>query len=311
MYSKLTDEVVLASPDNYSHGRNGEKICKITPHHMAGVLSGRRCAELFQESGRDASANYCIGVDGDIVCSVEEEDRAWTSYSGWNDRQSITIEVSNNEIGGGWSVSEASWNALVNLCVDICNRYGFRLDYTGDKYGSLTRHNMFVNTNCPGPYLQSRFQELADIVNARLDGGDIPDPTPEPSWDSTIKSIQSWLNDEYGAGLAVDGYYGPKTHKALVKALQHEFNVQLGAGLAEDGIFGPATKSKCPNIRKGMSGNITKLIQCMLYCRGYDPNGIDGIFGSGTESAVKAFQRDNGLSADGIVGKNTFEKLFK
>lgn len=33
-------------------------------------------------------------------------------------------------------------------------------------------------------------------------------------------------------------------------------------------------------------------------------------FGSGTANAVKQFQRDNGLSADGIVGKNTFAKLF-
>lgn len=138
-----------------------------------------------------------------------------------------------------------------------------------------------------------------------------PEPTPTPTGDRQIREIQEWLNNEYGAGLTVDGYYEPKTHKALVKALQHEFNVQLGAGLVEDGIFGPATKAKCPNIRKGMRGNITKLIQCMLYCRGYDPNGIDGIFGSGTEAAVKAFQRDHGLSADGIVGKNTFEKLFK
>lgn len=60
-----------------------------------------------------------------------------------------------------------------------------------------------------------------------------------------------------------------------------------------------------------MKGNITKLIQCMLYCRGYNPNGIDGIFGSGTERAVKSFQSNNGLTSDGIVGKNTFEKLFK
>ncbi|MEV5116705.1 peptidoglycan-binding protein [Peribacillus frigoritolerans] len=37
---------------------------------------------------------------------------------------------------------------------------------------------------------------------------------------------------------------------------------------------------------------------------------MDGIFGSGTEIAVKAFQRVNGLSADGIAGENTFAKLF-
>ena len=83
-YSKLTQELVLADTSNYSQGRNGEKICKITPHHMAGVLTGKQCARIFQNSARNASSNYCIGVDGDIVCSVEEENRAWTSSSGWN-----------------------------------------------------------------------------------------------------------------------------------------------------------------------------------------------------------------------------------
>lgn len=281
MYSKLTDEVVLADSSNYSKGRNGENICKITPHHMAGVLTGKQCARIFQNAERNASSNYCIGVDGDIVCSVEEENRAWTSSSGWNDRQAITIEVSDCEVSEDWKISDKSWDSLVNLCVDICQRYNFRLNYTGDRYGSLTRHNMFANTNCPGLYLQGKLPELADIVNAILDGKEpepTPEPTPTPTGDKQIRDIQEWLNNEYGAGLKVDGYYGPKTHKALVKALQHELNIQYGAGLAEDGIFGPRTKAKCPNVRKGARGNITKLIQAMLYCQGYNTNGVDGIF---------------------------------
>jgi peptidoglycan hydrolase-like protein with peptidoglycan-binding domain len=60
----------------------------------------------------------------------------------------------------------------------------------------------------------------------------------------------------------------------------------------------------------GMRGNITKLIQSMLYCRGYNPGPLDGIFGSGTQNAVMNFQLDNGLNADCIVGKNTFKCLF-
>ena len=44
----------------------------------------------------------------------------------------------------------------------------------------------------------------------------------------------------------------------------------------------------------------------MLYCRGYDPGYIDGIFGIGTEGAVIRFQRNNGLADDGIVRKSNF-----
>ena len=165
--SPLTNEVVLAHSSNYTTtGRKGYKVCKITPHHMAGVLSGRRCAEIFQDPNRNASANYCIGNEGDIVLNVPEECKAWTSSSNSNDCQAITIEVSDCDYN--WNISEKAWNSLVNLCVDICQRYGFQLTYDGTPNGSLTRHNMFSNTNCPGAPLQNKFPELVEIVNDRL-----------------------------------------------------------------------------------------------------------------------------------------------
>lgn len=167
--SNLTSKVVLADSSNYNKGRFGYKVCKITPHHMAGKLSGEQCAKLFQDPNRNASANYCIGNDGDIVCNVSEENRAWTSSSKSNDCQAITIEVSNCENGGEWRISEKAWISLVNLCVDICRRYNFKLVYDGTSNGSLTRHNMFAKTDCPGKYLQSKFPELAEIVNSRLE----------------------------------------------------------------------------------------------------------------------------------------------
>lgn len=66
------------------------------------------------------------------------------------------------------------------------------------------------------------------------------------------------------------------------------------------------------NIKKGAKGNKVKAIQYALNQLGYGNSGtksIDGIFGSGTTSAVKAFQRAMGISADGIVGNNTRAKF--
>ena len=63
-------------------------------------------------------------------------------------------------------------------------------------------------------------------------------------------------------------------------------------------------------MKKGARGNITKLLQEKLVSLGYNTNGIDGIFGSGTERAVISFQKNNGLAVDGIVGKNTWRKLL-
>lgn len=195
--SELATAYYPADSSNYSQGRNGYNICKITPHHMSGKLSSQQCGNIFRNPNRNASSNYGIGNDGDIACYVKEENRAWTSSSPWNDYQAITIEVSNCEYGGQWRISDAAWNSLVALCVDICRRYNFRLEYDGTKNGSLTRHNMYANTDCPGPYLQSKLPELAKIVNAKLDGENIPSI---PSSTSTNKKSNEEIAEEVIAG---------------------------------------------------------------------------------------------------------------
>lgn len=125
-----------------------------------------------------------------------------------------------------------------------------------------------------------------------------------------VAQFQEWLNETYGAGLKVDGYDGPKTSKASVKALQHELNVQFGKGLAEDGIWGPKTNAACVNVREGAEGNITRILQGRLICKGYGKGGFDGCFGASTAQDVGSFQSANGLKVDEIAGRNTFAKLL-
>lgn len=126
-----------------------------------------------------------------------------------------------------------------------------------------------------------------------------------------IASFQSWLNSYNFNNIVVDGLYGAKTKKAAIKAYQHELNVQFGANLVVDGIWGPKTRATTVTVSKGARGNITRIIQGMLYGLGYNPKGFDGIFGGGCESALKAFQRDEGIGVDGIAGINTFANLFE
>ncbi len=161
--SSLTNEVHYVS--NYS-SRNGRGILKITPHHMAGNLSLQTCANVLQNG--DASANYGIDSEGRIGCFVDEDFRSWCSANYDNDSQAITIEVANDGGDPDWHISDKALESLINLCVDICQRYGIRLNYTGDASGNLTRHNMFMATTCPGPYLQSKFPYIQDEVNKRL-----------------------------------------------------------------------------------------------------------------------------------------------
>lgn len=145
-------------------------VRKITIHHMADDIGLERLGEVFAEQDRRASANYAIDREGRIALYVEEGNRAWTSSSPENDHQAVTIEVANDEIGGNWHVSDASYEALLDLCTDICRRNGIReLTFTGDDKGSLTIHKMFrQDTECPGPYLEGRMPEIAKAVTQRL-----------------------------------------------------------------------------------------------------------------------------------------------
>lgn len=61
--------------------------------------------------------------------------------------------------------------------------------------------------------------------------------------------------------------------------------------------------------KMGSTGNEVKQIQTVLKQKGYYFGNIDGIFGTATRTAVRNFQKANGLTVDGIVGKNTLAKL--
>lgn len=186
---------------NSSNPRNN-KIKKITIHHMAGNLSVETCGRVFNGKNRQASSNYGIGSDGRVGMYVEEKNRAWTSSSPSNDNQAITIEVAND--GGAntnWHVSDKALAKLIDLCVDICKRNGIAsLNYTGDANGNLTRHNMFANTTCPGPYLQSKFPYIASEVNKRLNGSSTSVPSNDISSKSVDELAKEVIAGKYGNG---------------------------------------------------------------------------------------------------------------
>lgn len=169
--SPLTEYVYLTG--NADFPRKG-KIMKITIHHMGGDFSLEELGKTFARRDRRASANYAIDSGGKVALYVEECNRAWTSGSRENDHQAVTIEVANDQTGGEWHVSDRAYEALIELCVDICRRNGIEgLVFTGDEQGNLTMHKMFSSrTECPGPYLESRMADIAAEVSARLYGGE-------------------------------------------------------------------------------------------------------------------------------------------
>lgn len=178
MFSKLVNGILRTN--NKYNGRN-HTIDRITPHYMEWYTSAKECCESFVPSSRRASANYCIGKDGEIWGNVDEENTAWTSRSRYNDGRAITIECACYTTSENYGVlPNVVWDSLVRLCVDICKRYGFRLNFTGDDSGNLTMHKWYDDTDCPGKWFSIQFDRLAKEVNSILDGY-TPEPSPHPN----------------------------------------------------------------------------------------------------------------------------------
>lgn len=67
----------------------------------------------------------------------------------------------------------------------------------------------------------------------------------------------------------------------------------------------PRALTTTSTLKRGAEGEQVKALQQALAREGFDPGSVDGKFGANTERAVKAFQRANGLTVDGVVGPKT------
>ena len=134
---------------------------------------------------------------------------------------------------------------------------------------------------------------------------------------SAVKDLQTKLKKLGFYNAYVDGSYGDTT-VAAVKAFQKKYN------LTADGVAGSETLKKLDtayknadsntstdddSLRKGATGAAVKTLQTNLKKLGFYTAYVDGSFGSTTESAVKAFQRKYGLTADGVAGSATLKKI--
>ena len=167
-YSNLASRFYPANENNFTYGRSGYNLIKITIHHMAGIMSAEQCGDLWQNPNRQTSSNYGIGVDGEIMCYVDENNTSWCDSNWESNCTSVTIENSNDSTGGEWHVADATLDSLIKLCADISIRNGLGLLTPGD---NLTWHSMYAATTCPGDYLRSKMQYIADEANKIISGG--------------------------------------------------------------------------------------------------------------------------------------------
>ncbi|MER5476046.1 peptidoglycan-binding protein [Streptomyces sp. NPDC002734] len=143
-------------------------------------------------------------------------------------------------------------------------------------------------------------------------GGSTPTPTPSPtvawpvlksgSQGDDVRTAQ-YLLSAAGYPLTPDGSFGSATQSAVI-------SFQQSTSLTADGIIGANTWSALvPTVKYGSEGDAVKAAQTQLNLYGAGLT-VDGAFGSGTQSATIVFQQTHALTADGVIGAQTWRTLL-
>jgi len=219
-----------------------------------------------------------------------------TSLSNHASGTAIDCNAPDHPLGAAGTFSSGQVSAI-RAILSRCNgvvRWG------GD-YSSRKDEMHFEINVAPG---DSRLPALA----ASLGGGG-GTPTPTSGWTLVrqgdtgfrVSAVQHLLRQR-GHAVGADGIFGSGTATTVR-------SFQSSRGLSADGIVGQDTWTALVVVVQGGSqGEAVIGVQKCLTARGYS-TGADGIFGSGTDAQVRAFQRSRGLPDDGVVGSNTWQAL--
>ena len=237
MNSSLVSYIQL-SPNN--SGRRTAKVDTITPHCVVGQCTVQSLGNWFAKKTTKASSNYGIGKDGKVGLYVNEDCRSWCSSNASNDNRAVTIECA-SDAKAPYAFNDCVYNKLIDLCVDICQRYGKKkLLWFGDKKITLshvikedemviTVHRWFAAKACPGDWLMLRMKDLADTVTKRLGGETVQPKIEQPVVDAE-KTIWDFLYSSIGNAYGVAGLMGNLYAESGLKPnnLQNYYNTKLG-----------------------------------------------------------------------------------
>ena len=214
----------------------------------------------------------------------------------------------------------ATGSAVKDLQTKL-KKLGFYNAYVDGSYGDTTvaavkAFQKKYNLTADGVAGSETLKKL-DSAYKNADSDKDDDSLRKGATGSAVKDLQTKLKKLGFYNASIDGDYGDTT-VAAVKAFQKKYN------LTADGVAGSETLKKLDNayknadsntstdddsLRKGATGTAVKTLQTNLKKLGFYTAYVDGSFGSTTESAVKAFQKKYGLTADGVAGSATLKKI--
>lgn len=284
-YTKISPN--KTSPRNH-------KIDTITIHCFVGQVTAKQGANAKHFVNYDpkngASCNYVVGKDGDISLVVEEKDRSWCSSNRANDNRAITIEVA-SDTKAPYAITGRAMVGLIELCADICKRNGIKkLIWSNDKNArinhlngcNMTCHRDYASKSCPGDYIYSREEQIAQEVNRLLGVNESTTDIEYPVYtkdtkEKFIEDVAKYVNiykDKYGievsspiiAQACLESGYG--TSELAVQAQNYfglKYNMQVSTGKPytklgteqnKDGSYSSSTMTWCSfnNLAESVEG---------------------------------------------------------
>lgn len=297
-----------AASCNYTAGRT-MAISHVTVHTTQGSYAST--ISWFQNCSAQVSAHYVLrSSDGQVTQMVREADKAW--HVGTSNGYTVGIEHE------GYIDDPASWyttamyNASANLTRDILASYGLAQKVYDNSSGwnavlpdanfDVKGHVNFSNQTHTDPGSGWDWARYKKLVADSSTGGALSWPVVQyGNTGERVRTIQ-YLLQQWGYTLTVNASFDTATQNAVK-------NFQASHGLTADGIVGNASwPALTITTQQGDSGAKVKAVQSQLNESGYGLV-VDGSFGPATYSAVRSFQSANGLTVDGIVGDNTWNKM--
>ena len=173
---KIEDKLLTINP--YSRSGEKQKSIQYIVIHWVGNANTSATANrnyfnnLAKTHSTSASSHYIIGLSGEIIRCIPDDEVAFHSGSYSMNRKSIGIEDCHSDWNGKFT--DDTYNALVELCTDLCKKYGISIN-------NVIRHYDVTGKNCPKYYVehQDEWNKLKQDIYNKINGTPVEVPTEE------------------------------------------------------------------------------------------------------------------------------------
>lgn len=326
----LAKYVTLVSDSNSTAASDSTSESLKEMSAMGTITAGG--VNVRKSASTSAKALYKLGKGDDVSVTGRQGDwyRIKTSEgTGFVKSDYIKVDTSSSSSSDSYTVKDMTGSASItgsSVNVRKSPSKDAAKAYQLDKGASVTITGISgdwyrIKTGKGEGFVKGDFLEMDVVVSNSLKEG-MKDS-------SEVKAMQSRLIELGYLSGSADGDFGASTRAALIA-------FQKNAGLTADGIAGATTikalnSSSAPKasasasataaptssasttyttLKQGSNGEAVKKLQKRLIELGYLSGSADGDYGRATTDAVKAFQKQAGLSADGIAGASTQKAVY-